>query len=438
MPPELRHKSKLEKNEVNLKALREKREAYANTARNILTHAEAEGRALTAEETRDFDGLKAKIAALSETLDRAAQLAEFRAQIEKPIVSGPIVPASGEGMVFVPRDVRPGEVRVYRPNEAMSEGPYVGPGLGAYIRGLCTGKWGGAEELRDLGAGSTPGSYLVPTPLSLRVIDLIRNQARVLQAGALVVPMDSSTLKIARQTGDVTAGWKSENSAITFSDANFDVVTFTARTLTAGTKISIEAVEDCIGIDAILMNSIVKALGLELDRVCLYGTGTPPQPKGIKGATGVTVTDLATDGYTLVDFSKYSTAISTLMGYNFNGPFSILHSARTAGKLDNLQDTLHQPLRQPDLVAAARKLVTNQIPNNLSHGASNAASDAFVGAFENCMVGMRTALALEITRVAADSNGSAFSNMQVWIRAYLRADCQIAHPLAFNVLTGIL
>jgi hypothetical protein len=54
------------------------------------------------------------------------------------------------------------------------------------------------------------------------------------------------------------------------------------------------------------------------------------------------------------------------------------------------------------------------------------------------MIGVRTNMTMEISRVAADSTGSAFSSMQWWIRAYLRADVQLAHPAAFVVLNGIL
>jgi HK97 family phage major capsid protein len=324
-------------------------------------------------------------------------------------------------------------------NEAIADSPYNGPGLGTYVRGLITGRWNGADELRDLAEGSTPGSFLVPTPLANYAIDLVRNQARVIEAGAYTVPMESNTLKIARLTADVTAGWKAENAALSFSDANFDAVTFNAQMLMAGSKLSIEVVEDAINVDAIVTNSITKALALELDRVALYGTGTAPQPKGIKNQTNVTITNLgSTAGYTLVDFSKYSAAIATLLGYNFNGPFSILHSARTAGELDCLVDTLGQPKRQPDSVAAARKLITNQIPNNLVVGTATTTSDAFVGQFDQCMIGLRTGLVLEVSRVAADATNSAFANGQCWIRCYLRADIALAHPKAFNVLTGIL
>jgi HK97 family phage major capsid protein len=353
-------------------------------------------------------------------------------------VSGPIVTPDANGMIYVPRNLNNGEVRAYKPNEALAEGRYSGAGLGAYVRGIVTGRWNGAEELRALAEGSTPGSYLVPTPLATYVIDAVRNQAQVLRAGALTIPMESQTLKIARQLTDVTSAWKSESAAITFSDANFDVVTFTAQMLVAGSKLSIEVVEDAVNIDQIVGNSIAKSLALAVDSAALYGSGSAPSPRGIRNTTNVTVTDLETNGLTLTDYSKFSAAIATLMGANFTGPFSAIYSARTAGELDNLQDTLHQPLRQPDLVAAMRKYVSNQVPNNLTKGSANTSSDAFVGQFDQCMIGMRTGMVMEISRVAADSTGSAFSNAQVWIRAYLRADVQLAHPTAFVVLNGIL
>jgi HK97 family phage major capsid protein len=425
--------------QMNITELRTKKETFMNTMRSILDSATSENRSLTTAEQRDFDGLKTKVADIGATLDRASQLGELRAEIEKPIVAGPVQRAEG-GMIYgVQRgSLNPGEARAYRHNEALSEAEYRGPGLGAYIRGLVTGKWQGAEELRALGEGSTPGSYLVPQPLAFHVIDLVRNAAQVLRAGAVTIPMESATLRVARLITDVTSGWKSENQTLTYSDANFNQVTFTANMLAAGSKISVEMVEDAFGLDAILMNSIVKSLGLALDYAALYGNGTAPQPTGIKNQSGVALTTLATNGYTLADYSKYSAGITQLLSGNFNGPFSILHSARTAGELDNLQDTLHQPLRQPDNVAAARKFVTNQIPTNLTVGTATTCSDAFVGQFDQCLIGMRTNLALEISRVAADSTGSAFSNAQVWIRAYLRADVQLAHPAAFNVLSGLL
>jgi HK97 family phage major capsid protein len=422
---------------LELKELRTKRETYFNTARNIILRAESEGRALTPAEQKDHDGLIEKMKAVTETLDRASQLGELRASIERPIVSGPAVqPESNGGMTYTPRYVNPGEVRAYRGNEAIAE-PYHGPGLGSYIKGLVTGRWA-SDELRALAEGSTPGSVLVPTPLAGYIIDLVRNQAQVLRAGAMTIPFESQTFKIARQTGDVAANWKAESAAITFSDAAFDTVTFTAQMLVAGQKMSIELFEDAPNIDAIVTQSITKSLALALDSAALYGSGSSSQPRGIRNTTNVTVTDLGTNGYTLIDYSKFSAGIAALMGNNFTGPFGIMYSPRTAGELDALQDTLHQPLRAPDLVAAARKFVTTQCPINLTKGSVSTASDAFIGQWEHCLIGMRTGMVMEISRVAADSGGSAFTNGQVWVRSYLRADVQLAHPQAFVVLNGIL
>jgi HK97 family phage major capsid protein len=421
---------------MNLTELRAKRETYMNTARSILNGAGE--RNLTPSEAKDFDGLTAKAQEITETLNRAAKLGEMRADLERPIVSG--VPATSEGgMIYSNRSVRPGEVRTYSPREAISERPYNGPGIGSYIRGIVTGKWAD-PELRALAEGTpSAGGYLVPTPLSLMVVDLLRNQAQVVKAGAITVPMEAATLKMARLASDVTAGWKAENAALSYSDNSFQQIVFTANMLCAGAKISIEMIEDSSNIDAIVSNSISKALALALDYAALYGSGSSNQPTGIKNQTSVPITVLGTGaGYALTDYSKFSAGISTLMGNNVSGPFGIIYNARTAGELDNLQDTLHQPLRQPELVAAASKFVSNQIPSNLTVGSASTTSDAFIGQWDQCMIGMRTGMTLEISREAADSTGSAFSNTQVWIRAYLRADVQLSHPQAFNVLTGLL
>ena len=250
---------------MNFKELRAKRDSYTNTMRNILNGAEKENRGLTAAESRDFDGLKVKAEDLSTTLSRASQLGEMRADIERPVTSG--ADGTTEGGMIYGRNLRSGdEVRTLARNEAVADQPYSGPGLGAYVRGIATGRWNGADELRDLAESSTPGSFLVPTPLANYAIDLVRNQARVIEAGAYTVPMESNTLKIARLTSDVTAGWKAENAALSFSDANFDAVTFNAQMLMAGSKLSIEVVEDAINVDAIVTNSITKALALELER----------------------------------------------------------------------------------------------------------------------------------------------------------------------------
>ena len=423
-----------------LEDLREKKRSYIETSRSILAKAEAERRELTLAEQRDFDGLLEKAKALDGTLTRAAQLGELRAEIERPVQSpgAGIVPVSEDGMIYGGnRNTRPGEVRIYKPNEAIAEQRYTGPGIGAYVRGMVTGRW--EPELRALAEGTpSAGGYVIPTPLALQVVDLLRNQAQVHRAGAVSVTMNSATLKMARLASDVTAGWKAENAAMTYSDNSFQQILFTANTLIAGAKISLEMIEDSENIDAVVSNSISKALALALDYAALYGSGTAPAPTGIKNQSGVTLTVLGTNGYSLVDWSKFSQGISTLMQANVEGPYGAIYSARTAGELDRLVDTLGQPLRQPDLVTKMAKFASNQVGNAFTVGTATTTSDVFIGQWDQCLIGYRNSMTMEISREAADSTGSAFTNAQVWIRAYLRADVQLAHPQAFNVLEGVL
>lgn len=426
---------------MNLQELRGKADTFRSTANAILAKATSENRSLTDAEQKDVDGLIEKVKAANATLRSAERLNDLSAGLDESI--GPmraLPPVRGEnGLRHVHRELRPGEVRMYRNDESVSDTPYQGPGIGAFVRGIVTGKMD--PELRSMAEGTlSAGGYLVPLPLARFVIDLLRNQTQVVRAGAITVPMQSQTLKIARLTGDITSNWKAENAAATASDNTFDAVTFTAQTLIALAKLSIELVEDAPNIDEVVGNSISKSLALELDRVALYGSGSSSQPKGAKNVSGVTVdtTTMGTNGSAFTDYSQLNTAIGALKSANLPGPFGVIISPRTEAELSGLQDTLHQPLRKPDLVAAAQFFSTSQIPNNLTQGSANTASDAFIGQWDQLMIGLRTSMVMEVSRVAADASNSAFGNLQVWIRAYLRADIQLMHTAAFHVLSGIL
>jgi hypothetical protein len=81
-----------------------------------------------------------------------------------------------------------------------------------------------------------------------------------------------------------------------------------------------------------------------------------------------------------------------------------------------------------------RKCVSNPVPNNLTQANANTAYDAFVGQFDRCMIGKRTQIVREVSRVAADSTGPAFTDGQIWIRISFRADVELAYTTAFVVL----
>ena len=309
--------------------------------------------------------------------------------------------------------------------------------FGRIVQALALGRRDGLSqaELRALSEGTdASGGFMVPDVLGSQFIDRVRNAMVVMRAGAQTIPMTSDNLSLARlaQPTDVspaiaTAAWKTENADIQETDLLLERVTFTARTLPVLIKLSVELSEDSINVDQMIERELSAQLALELDRAALLGSGTPPEPKGIQNQTGVGLTSFG--GGVPADYDHVVDAIGRVWGYNHE-PNARIANAKYFTMLAKLKDQQDQPLRAPEIVSAVPAFRTNQIA---SAGTSPDTSTLYVGDFTQLLIGLRTSFRLEITRQA----GTSFEKLQVWVRAYLRADVQLAHPEAFDVLTFV-
>jgi len=305
--------------------------------------------------------------------------------------------------------------------------------LGRALRGVIMGDWNGADaERRAMAEGAgAGGGFLVPTILSSEIIDLARNAGRVFQAGARTVPMESQTEVVPRQITDPAASWRLENTPINNNAPTFDLVTFTARSLACITTISRELIEDSkLDVHDLVVNAISKSIALEVDRVALRGSGTAPEPLGLRGATGVPVTSLAANGATPT-WDALSLAVQQVRSANFE-PTAAIFNPRTGGELARSKDTQGRYLAPPVDLTDLAMLGTSQVQTTLTQGTAATASDLFVGDWSNLWVGVRTQLVLTVLQERYADLG------QVGIVAWWRGDVQVAHPLAFNVITGAL
>jgi HK97 family phage major capsid protein len=317
--------------------------------------------------------------------------------------------------------------------------------FGRTLKGMVTGSWDGAEAERMCvsktmaGGSDSAGGYLLPSPLSTMLIDLARNQSVCFRAGAITIPMDSATLDIARLTSDPVGYWKPENSAGTATDIGTGRFTLRSKTLMAYVKSSVELIEDAPNAGAVIQNAISSALALELDRAGLRGNGAGSEPLGIRGwsSLGSSFGAQHTGSIGSPTYDDFSAAAEDIL--SANGPdasaLSVIYSPRTWGTIDRIKDGEAKTLIPPPSFSAMKRFVTNQIPENLGGGTNE--SEAYVGDFSQLAIGMRTRLILEVSRHAADSTNSAFKNLQVWIRGYLRADVVLLQPTFFVVLDGI-
>jgi HK97 family phage major capsid protein len=266
------------------------------------------------------------------------------------------------------------------------------------------------------------------------VIDLARNQTRVMQAGAITVPMTSQTLALARLTGEGAPAWKTEGASITAADLTFDRVTFTARTLVRRVDLSVELFEDSDpSAEDVIARSFAGQLAVELDRAALLGSGTPPEPTGVRNQSGVTVTAHGANGTAITTTTAYDwhlDAIGAVRAAGFE-PNAHIQAARTSTSLSKLREaTTSAYLAPPPNLLPV--YVTKSVPITLTVGTSTDTSLIFTAQWDQLMVGIRTDFTLRFLgeRFLADSLSYSFV-------AYLRADIQLAQPSAFVVDTGV-
>jgi HK97 family phage major capsid protein len=427
--------------------------------RALHTKAAETRRELTADEGAEFDRLDLEQGRLAEEI-----------RTEQPTFAGRVF-SGRDGLDALEHDLRShttdsgrrpeirgeyaagpsdDEVRVLAPRERMFD--YIASrarlpegiraeqlSLGRAVRAIARGEWRGAEaERRAMGTSTVGagGAITLPGVLSGRVIDLARSRARVIQAGALTVPMETQELAYARLASAPTASWKAENAAGDVSDASFERLTLRARTLMALVKMSVELAEDAINGASAIEQAMAAALALKLDYAALRGGASGEgsiMPLGVRATPGVNT--IAVNAV-LGGFDYFSRAVEAIQ--TANGPedgLAVILSTRESGSIDRMKDGEGQPIKGPASWERMGKYPTTQIPVNLGGGTNE--SEAYVGDWSQLVIGMRTELQIEASRVAADTSSSAMRNLQVWLRAYLRADVLVTRETWFTVLTGI-
>lgn len=313
----------------------------------------------------------------------------------------------------------------------LSDGRSAGYGFGDYVAAMVRG-----TENHDIRAAlsegtDSAGGYTVPTRLMTQLIDAMRAKTSVIQAGAQTVRLDTQKTNIARLASDPSAAWRLEAGTVAESDPTFEQVQFNARSLAVLVKVSREVLDDTVNLNEALMNAFAKSMAVETDRVCLFGTGTAPEPRGVVNTTNVGSVSMGTNGAALADWSKVLDTILELKQDNANDPTAMILAPRTWRTIEGFVDSQGQPLRAPQSIERIPRLVSTTVPVNQTQGTANNASTIVLGDFMQMMLGVRSELRIEVLREKyADT-------LQYGFIAHLRFDVQLAHPQSFAKLIGI-
>ncbi len=432
--------------------LRHKIGELTQQMRAILDGAEKDGREeLTVAELRRFENLKKKLDMAEQDL-RLRGIESWASRSLTGDDNGASRLFNGPG-VAEPRPVPPvaaagrtiGWTSDGKELRALGRGERFGAqqdeaearrGLGALVRLAAGCNIGRDEQERamQVGAGTT-GGYLIAEPVSNMLIDIARSKARVVEAGALTMPVGSSSVTIARLAQDPSPRWQRELQDGTLSDAQLEALVLQPKPLVAFVECSLELLQDAPNAESVITNSLTEALALELDRSCLFGEGVT-EPLGVESwVAPLGDLHVISSVGALADYSDFVNAHTAIAGSNGTAAAVIL-APRDAGTLAGLTDSTNQPLRRPAILDELSWLPTTQVPVN--RGAGENESVAVMGDFTQLLIGVREQITIEFSRDASVDGRSAFSRSSVMIRARLRADVVPLRAAHFCVLQGIV
>jgi HK97 family phage major capsid protein/HK97 family phage prohead protease len=346
-----------------------------------------------------------------------------------PVVTDRSVPEAAEVRVLGKDD----SVRAWVEERSHHPKEYAHLRLGDVLRALITGPRNELEK-RALSEGTdSAGGYTVPDILMARWIDRLRNALVIVRAGAQTVPLTSDTVKIARLLADPTAAWRSENAAVAESDPTFEAVTFTPRSLDVFTKVSRELLEDSINIGEMLEASLVRSFSVEVDRTCLAGSGTPPQPRGLRSTTNVNEVSQGTNGAALTSYDPILDLLALLWADNVTDVTTAIMAPRTLATIAKFKEaTTNAPLARPPVLAGWNFLQTANVSIAETQGGASTASTLYLGDWSQMLLGFRTEMQVEVARELYRGN------YQYGYFGHLRFDMQVTHPESFGRLIGII
>jgi HK97 family phage major capsid protein len=305
------------------------------------------------------------------------------------------------------------------------------------------GRWL-ATQVRALTESAGAGSFVVPDQFLTRVWDRLAATAVALRSGMTVLETTSDTLHIPRLTADVAAAWTSEGGVISASDPTMSEIIATPRKLAAITVVSNELIDDSNpGILEIVQTNLVRALALKLDLAAYEGTGTAPEPRGLKNVAGIGSVSLGANGATPTNLDPFADAIGVLAQANADATAVVMHprSWQTLLKLKEQTAGNNKPLLQESAGAGTSGVqrtlygvpvyLTSQLSIAETQGTSTDCSSIYAYQADQAIIVRRADIRVEVDR------SRLFNSDQSEIRAIGRFDLAIPNPTGIVRILGV-
>ena len=169
---------------------------------------------------------------------------------------------------------------------------------------------------RDVSTAVGGAGAVATDLLGTNFIDALRNKSVVQQTGATVLNGLVGDVAIPRLATNATGYWLTdETTAITESQATFDQVTLSPKSLGTYSEVSKQLLaQGSMDVEGLIRDDMVKVLAIAEDLAAISGTGTE-QPTGITGQTNVADVAATASPYTdVVNMEKEVAVDNALSG----------------------------------------------------------------------------------------------------------------------------
>ncbi len=288
--------------------------------------------------------------------------------------------------------------------------------------------------MRDLNVTtSTAGGHTVATDLlSGSFIDMLRNKSQVIGLGATMMNDLVGNIAIPRQTGGASSYWVAESGAVTESQAAFDQLTMSGKTVGSMSDISRKMLnQSSIDVESFVRNDLATSLALAIDLAAINGSGASNQPTGVLNTAGIGSVVGGTNG-AAPDWSDIVDLESQLALDNADiGNLGFLTNAKVRGKLlqtEKASNTGQYVWGDNNTLRGYNAAVSNQVPSNLTKGSTSTCSAIIFGNWSDLIIGSWGGIDINVDTSTGSSSGT------VRIVALQDVDIGIRHAESFAAM----
>lgn len=293
-------------------------------------------------------------------------------------------------------------------------------------------------QRRDLNVTTaTAGGNTVATNLlAASFIDLLYNKMAVTDLGAQFLTGLVGNIAIPRATGGATAYWVAESGSPTESQAAFDQVTMTPKTVGAYSDISRKLLlQSSIDVEGFVRKDLATVLALAIDLAAINGSGASNQPRGVLNTSGIGDVAGGTNGLAPTWAHMVELESDIAIANADVGTMGYLTNAKVRGKLKTTSKVSGQNgfVWEDGMVNGYNAAVSNQVPSNLVKGASGAVCSAIIfGNWSDLIIGQWGTLDLMVDPYSGSTSGT------VRVVALQDVDIAVRNAVSFSAMLDAL